>query len=115
MDRFAEAEAITESLIVRFPENEDVWLDHSDVLFEKGQIAQAIQIINEGWQKNPQSADLGYRKVAYLLELGEKQEAHELLFRMFMHDPEGLEELEEYYPNIKTDLLFIELTQQRKG
>jgi tetratricopeptide (TPR) repeat protein len=115
LGRLDEAEALTEVLVARFPENEDVWLDHSDVLFDKGQIGAAISAINDGWQKLPQSVSLGYRKVAYLMASGQKNEAQELLFRMFMNDPSGMDELEEYFPEISQDLLFIELMQQRKN
>jgi tetratricopeptide (TPR) repeat protein len=110
----AESEAITESLIVRFPENEDVWLDHSDVYYIKKDYAAALNAINEGWQKNPQSTALGYRKVAYLFASGKNEEGQELLFRMYLNDPEGADELEEYYPEIRNNLLYVDLRSQEK-
>lgn len=113
LDRWDEAEAITELLISRFPENEDVWLDHSDLFFERGEVKKAIQILNEGWKKCPQSSELGYRKVAYLMEAGDTKEAEELLFRVFLHNPEGMEDLVEYYPEVTVLSLYAELIKQR--
>lgn len=106
---FAEAESITETLIARFPENEDVWLDHSDVFFQKGDFEDAVTAINEGWQKNPGSTALGYRKVAYLKAAGKHEEANEILLRLYNSDPETSEELEEYYPTITNDTFYIQL------
>jgi tetratricopeptide (TPR) repeat protein len=111
----AEAEAITETLVVRFPDNEDVWLDHSDLYFLKKDYNAALSAINEGWQKNPQSTAIGYRKVAYLLESGKTEEAQDLLLRMFMNDPEGTEELEEYYAAIKNNLFYVELIKSKNN
>ncbi len=111
LDRIDEAEAISEVLISRFADNEDVWLEHSDVFMERGNPEKALQILNEGWAKIPQSYELGYRKVAYLFEAGKKQEAEELLSRMMLNEPQGAEDLVEYYPEITSNLLFIELSR----
>lgn len=115
LKQFNDALLLTQSLIVRFPDNEDVWLDHSDVIRQMGDIQGALQAINEGWSNCPQSAPIGYRKVAYLMAAGEHVNAHDLLLRMFTNDPEGMDELAEYYPEIKNDLLFVDLMRQRKG
>lgn len=109
MKRYDESEAITESLITRFSDNEDVWLDHADVFFLKNDILGALKAINEGWQKIPQSSALGYRKVAYLLEAGLHAEAQDLLIRMYVNDKEELDELVEYYPKIKENTTYIDL------
>jgi predicted Zn-dependent protease len=112
LNRHTDAEIITEALITRFPENEDVWLDHSDISFIKEDFLEALTRLNEGWQKNPQSTALGYRKVAYLHAAGQHVEADDLLLRMMMNDFSGAEELEEYYPEIKSNLLYIDLKKQ---
>jgi tetratricopeptide (TPR) repeat protein len=95
-----EFEAAAESLIARFPDNEDVWLDFSDLYFQKGDINKALEIIYFGWQKCPQSNEIGYRKVAYLISGGKISEAEELMFRLASAAPEGLKDLEEYFPEI---------------
>ncbi|MEZ4799104.1 MAG: tetratricopeptide repeat protein [Flavobacteriales bacterium] len=51
INHLAEAESITETLTARFPENEDVWLDHSDVYFIQKDYQKAIATINEGGRK----------------------------------------------------------------
>jgi tetratricopeptide (TPR) repeat protein len=112
LKKVSEAEAITEMLVTRFPENEDVWMDHADVFFVKGEPKAALDIIDEGWNRNPQSSELGYRKVVYLLATGLKAEAEDLLLRLFRNDPEGLEEVESYYPEISSNLLYLELKRQ---
>jgi len=109
MKRYDESEAITESLITRFSDNEDVWLDHADVFFLKNDMLGALKAVNEGWQKIPQSSALGYRKVAYLLEAGLHAEAQELLVRMYINDKDELNELVEYYPKIKENVTYIDL------
>lgn len=115
LKQFNDALLLTQSLIVRFPDNEDVWLDHSDVIRQTGDIQGALQAINEGWSNCPQSAPIGYRKVAYMMVAGERDNARELLLRMYLNDAEGMDELAEYYPEIKNDLLFIDLQRQRKS
>lgn len=110
LERFAEAEAIGESCIVLFPDNEDIWLDYSDVFAQQGDIQKAMDIINTGWQNCPQSNDIGYRKVAYLMMTGKTAEGEELMLRLHATNPEGLKELEDYYPEIRTNLLFVEIS-----
>ncbi|MDZ4823041.1 MAG: tetratricopeptide repeat protein [Flavobacteriales bacterium] len=112
LDRHDDAQAIMELLVTKHADNEDVWLDYSDIFFRKNEFEKAIQYLNEGWQKNPQSVALGFRKVAYLVAAGKQNEADELLLRMMMHDPEGSWELGQYYPTIKDNSLFIDLCRQ---
>jgi tetratricopeptide (TPR) repeat protein len=112
LNRLDEAEAIAESIMGRFQENEDLWLDYSDIYFHRGEFDRALSIIQTGWQHCPQSNELGFRQVAYLMQAGKKNDPEELLFRMSMRHPEGLNDLEEYFPEIKQNLLFIELRKQ---
>jgi tetratricopeptide (TPR) repeat protein len=109
LERFDEALEITRSLVTRFPDNEDVWIDHADIHFCKGDLNTALEMIQEGWQKIPNSAVIGYRKVAYLLESGKQLEAEDLLSRLYANEPEGATELAAYYPGIKNNLIYIHL------
>jgi len=109
LKEFVRARAITQALVSRFPDNEDVWIDHADIYFSMDDLQGALDMIQEGWQKIPNSAVIGYRKVAYLLESGKHAEAEELLLRLHANEPEGAEELAEYYPAIKNNLAYIEL------
>lgn len=108
-DKWEEAEQITQQLIGKYPDNEDAWLEHSDIYFQRGEHKEALDIINTGWQHCPQSHEIGYRKAIYLLDLGKKSEAEELLLRLSETSPDGLNDLEEYYPEIKNNTLFAEL------
>jgi predicted Zn-dependent protease len=112
LNRLDEAEAIAESIMSKFQDNEDLWLDYSDIFSHRGEFDRALGIIQTGWQHCPQSNELGFRQVAYLIQAGKTTDAEELLFRMAMRFPEGLNELEEYYPEIKENLLFLELRKQ---
>ncbi len=114
LNRWNEAEAITESLIKRFPQNEDAWMEHADVFFHKGEFAQALDIIHTAWVNCSLNPEIGYRKVAYLMELGKTIEAEELLMQLALNNPEGLEDLEEYYPEISKNILFAELYLKHK-
>jgi tetratricopeptide (TPR) repeat protein len=109
LNRFDEAEVEAETLAARFPDNEDVWLDYSDIYFQKGDHGKAIDLINIGWQKCPQSNEIGYRKVAYLIAAGKTAEGEELMLRLASAAPEGLKDLEEYFPEITKNTLFAEL------
>jgi tetratricopeptide (TPR) repeat protein len=112
LNRLDEAESIAESIMGRFQENEDLWLDYSDIFFHRGEFDRALSIIQTGWQHCPQSNELGFRQVAYLMQSGKTIDAEELLTRMALRYPEGLRDLEEYFPEIKQNLLFIELSKQ---
>jgi tetratricopeptide (TPR) repeat protein len=112
LDRVSEAETIAETIITKFVENEDLWMDYSDIFFMRGEYDKALSTIQTGWQHCPQSNDLGFRQVAYLIQAGKTGEAEELMFRMAMRHAEGLNDLEEYFPEIKNNLLYIELRKQ---
>jgi hypothetical protein len=43
---------------------------------------------------------------------GKNTDAEELMFRMAMRHPQGLNDLEEYFPEIKKNLLYLELRKQ---
>jgi len=109
LEHYDDALDLTTSLIERFPDNEDVWIDHADIHFCNGDLQIALEMIQEGWQKIPNSAVIGYRKVAYLLESGKQAEAEDLLARLYANEPEGAVELAEYYPRIKENLTYIDL------
>jgi len=106
---FERSGSIYEQLSKRFADNEDVWMDFADWAFVKKDLSMALNLINEGWSHNPQSDDLGFRKVAYLLALGNKAEAEELLVRLMSNNSEGGRDLAEYYPPIQENQLFIDL------
>jgi tetratricopeptide (TPR) repeat protein len=110
LGRLDEAEAIGEAAVAAYPENEDLWIDYSDVFVELDQVARALELINIGWQNCPQSNEIGYRKVAYLFMSGKNAEAEELMLRLHTANPDGMKDLEEYYPEIRTNLLFVELS-----
>lgn len=112
LQRLDEAQSIAESVISKFMDNEDLWLDYSDIFFMRGEYDKALNSIQTGWQYCPQSNDLGFRQVAYLIQSGKTGEAEDIMFRMAMRHPEGLNDLEEYFPEIKNSLLYLDLRKQ---
>jgi len=115
LEMWTEAETITESLVAKFADNEDTWLEYSDIFFQRNDANKALEIINIGWQNCPQSYEIGYRKVIYLMEAGKKGEAEELLLRLSQSNPDGMNDMEEYYPEIKNNPLFAELYLKNKS
>lgn len=115
LEMWSEAEVITENLVTRFADNEDTWLEYSDIFFQRGAIDKALEIINIGWQNCPQSHEIGYRKVVYLLEAKKVAEAEELMLRLNQSNPDGMQDIEEYYPEIKNNTLFAELYLKNKS
>ncbi|HEY8404362.1 MAG TPA: tetratricopeptide repeat protein [Flavobacteriales bacterium] len=109
LELWSEAESITEILIKRFADNEDAWMEHADIFFQRGETHRALEFINQGWQHCPQSYEIAYRKVVYLFETGKNNEAEELLLRLHESYPEGMADMEEYYPEIKRNVLYAEL------
>lgn len=115
LEMLSEAELVTENLIQRFSDNEDVWLEYADIFFQRDEKERALDVINMGWDKCIQSYEIGYRKVIYLLALGKMAEAEDLLLRLSQSYPEGLADLEDYYPKIADNQLFAELYLKNKS
>lgn len=104
------AKTIALGLTERFSENEDVWMDYADLFFSAGEMDQALDVLKEAWQKIPNSNPIGYRRVACLLASGKTAEGEELMSRLAGSDPAGLDELAEYYPPVRQNMLFVELS-----
>lgn len=109
LEQWSDAESITEVLVKRYADNEDTWMEHADIFFQRGDMLKALEVINQGWHHCPQSHEIGYRKVVYLMEAGKSNEAEELLLRLHEVNPEGMADMEEYYPEIKQNVLYADL------
>ncbi|MEY3397579.1 MAG: hypothetical protein RL220_173 [Bacteroidota bacterium] len=109
---FDTALVMYQSMIGKFEDNDEVWMDYADLFFQTGDMNQAMITIETGLLKVPQSADLGFRKSLYLLLQGKVAEAEELMRKYAALDHEGLAELKEYYPAISENQFFVELTRQ---
>lgn len=114
LEHWDEVEVLTQSLIKRFPDNEDVWLEYSDVFFKKDDAKSALDTLLTGLEHCPKSDEIHFRKVAYLMALGRITEAEELMFFLAQTKNNNLSEIEDYYPEIRNNLVFIELSNKLK-
>ena len=63
--------------------------------------------------KSNKTGELQARHVAYLYMAGKTIEADQHLMSLAQQQPAMLQELKDYYPEIKSNLLFIDLTSDR--
>jgi len=88
------------------PDLIDIWSDLADLLFESGEKSEALEVITEGIKNHPDEAEFYYKMVAFLLELGMKQNAIEVLQTALELNFIKHESLFEFYPpaQFMTDL-----------
>ena len=91
------------------PLDVEAWLDYSSIVFEKENIPKCIEIIAEGIKNNPDSADLYYRFVAYLIANGQNSEALIQLETALTSDVEKHYLLFEYLPQLQTNKVIIDI------
>ncbi|MBX7180876.1 MAG: tetratricopeptide repeat protein [Bacteroidia bacterium] len=80
------------------PELIDIWIDLSDLLFKQEERLEALEVITEGIKNHPDEAEFYYKMVAFLLELGMKQNAIEVFQTALELNYEKHESLFEFYP-----------------
>ena len=71
----------------------EAYADRSERLFDGGQVAAAIETLNEGLRKEPDNAWLLTRKAVYLAQKNEPQAAKDALRRVFRKQPRHLSAL----------------------
>jgi tetratricopeptide (TPR) repeat protein len=80
------------------PDLIDIWTDLADLLFENDEKTEALETITEGIKNHPDESEFYYKMVAYLLELGMKQNAFEVLQTALELNFLKHESLFEFYP-----------------
>ncbi|MFM7814272.1 MAG: tetratricopeptide repeat protein [Flavobacteriales bacterium] len=113
LDRFEEAESNMNEMLTRHPDNEDVWIDAGDLYAQQFKWDICFQLVDEGLHKSRKTDELQARYVAYLYMSGSMAKADEHLVLLANQHPEMLVELSDYYPEIKENILFIDLFSKR--
>jgi tetratricopeptide (TPR) repeat protein len=97
-------------------ENPEVWLDWSLLYYEQGDFEAAQETVENGLSEIPDSADLFYRSVVYLIEAGKYQMAVNQLETALILDFDGHTQLYDFLPNLQTQKgLFKIIDQYRKN
>ncbi|MNZ93495.1 Tetratricopeptide repeat protein [compost metagenome] len=110
-----EAEEAYEKVMELAPDDIEIWLDYSSLMFEEGKNEEAIAIISEGIKNNTGAAELYYRMVAYLFANGQYKEAISYLEQALIADPEKYELLFEYLPQLQNNKVIIDIVNRYIG
>ena len=113
LDRLEEAESNMNDMLTKHADNEDVWIDATELYAHQEKWEQCFQLVQEGLMKSNKTGELQARHVAYLYMAGKTIEADQHLMSLAQQQPAMLQELKDYYPEIKSNLLFIDLTNGR--
>ena len=97
------------------PENNEIWLDYSDIFYEQGDTEKAIKIINEGIKKQPGNADLLFRITVYNIAGGLYNDAYDLFELGLQTDFEKHHLLFDYAPELKSNTMLIDLIDLHKS
>ena len=101
--RFEEAKKIFERAITLTNKNLDIWIEYADTHYKTGNVEQSIEVIEEGLKHNHFSSELSYKKAAFLILSGYKQEGLQLLGLMLATDFEKSESLFTDFPELEND------------
>ncbi len=112
-ERWEDAENIIQPLMAKHRDNEDVWMEYADLHYLRDDVRSALAMTRQANHAFPDSVELKFRLLAYLYISGLTTEAEELLVRLVIEHPEGLEDFVEYFPEIREYPLFIELTRNK--
>ncbi len=98
------------------PYSVDIWLDLSDLYFQKfDDLENAMAVLEDGIAYQPDSPELAYRKVAFLLEENRVQEAITRLHELLAKDPGGAKVFFEYSKKAQHNPEIIEMMNQVMG
>ncbi len=104
-----EAREVYDRIIAMDPFSDEAWLEYTDLISEIEGIASALQLLEQGILHLPEDIGLRFRKVAYLHQLGQKQEAYMILHELLPENSSLSNELTDYYPDIQQDPTYVDL------
>lgn len=87
-------------------------MDFSSLFYEQKRIDDAINVITEALNINPESAELYYRLVAYLFASGQYNEALNFLEIALAFDPDNYQILFEYLPQLQGNKIIVEIIKK---
>lgn len=96
-----EAELIYEKLITLGHIEPDIFIDYAELLFDLCEFEQGMEILYQGVQLNPESAEINYRLSGYLYTLQESDEANIYFKKALKIDPDRRMFFFQLFPNLK--------------
>ncbi|MBD77683.1 MAG: hypothetical protein CL840_01925 [Crocinitomicaceae bacterium] len=109
---FKEAQRAFKKVIKLDPENWEVFLDYSAMLWDNGQLEEAVEVIQSGISLTGKVADLNYRAGAYLYMTGDKIGAFNHWNNAFMESPNQLNQLYDFCEAFRNDQEIKEFFEQ---
>ncbi len=95
-----EAELMYEKLITLGHIDPDIFIDYAELLFDLCEFEQGMEILYQGVQLNPESAEIHYRLSGYLYTLQESDEANIYFKKALKMDPDRRMFFFQLFPNL---------------
>lgn len=92
-------------------ENEEIWEDLIDSLFEIGEIEEALQFTEQAIEKFPHNYQLHFRHIALLIENNSIKDAEIHLIALLSIDSNYVNEMLNYYPQLLDYPIFVEIIE----
>lgn len=99
-----EAEVIYQSIIEKGFIDPEVFMDYAELLFDLCEFDDGMEVLYQGVQLNPESADMNYRICGYLYTLQESDEADIYFKRAIEINPDRRMFFFELFPKLKESL-----------
>lgn len=96
------------------PTDPQTWMDWSFLVYEQGETAKAIKLIERGLEELPETAELHYRITAYLFANGMHKEGLKSLENALLLDFEKHTELLEFFSELKTQKVLFKLIEKHR-
>ena len=95
--------------------NSEVYLDYSGMYYLNEMFNEALDVISRGIRVHPSDPDLYYRMCAYLFKMNYNSDAEDILRTVLDMDPEGLEKMFEYLPELKKNERIQNILNERSS
>jgi tetratricopeptide (TPR) repeat protein len=94
------------------PENKDIWLNWSIILYEQGNYEGAIDLLLNALELQPDEAELQYRLCAYSLAAGKYKQAYNYLENALILDFDKHKLLFDFFPELESQRALARLIDQ---
>ena len=92
----------------------DIWLNYSNLLYQKNHQKEAIEILYQGIKYHPKSADIFYRLSAYLFNEGEEAKALNFFQSALKLNYDKHSDIFTYIPHVKDNPNLLNLLNTYK-
>jgi tetratricopeptide (TPR) repeat protein len=93
------------------PMHPDVWLDYSAMYADEELYGEAIDIIIQGIEKQPQNSELYFRLAGYLLKKGRTKEGLQYFENALQLSYDGYLMLFEFFPELEQNIDLLNLIE----